>query len=111
MNWIRTAVALSALAFGAASAGDAINKTKTSTKTEKTTTTDPAGAFNSTTDSAKLEKDSKALKDGRTESSVESTAKHDAPGMKNDRESTTKTTTVKDANGKVIQGSHEQTIK
>jgi hypothetical protein len=67
------------------------------TKVESTTTTP------STTDTAKTDKTVKQKSDGSTSSTVEKTAKHDAPGTKNDKKTHTKSTTEKSPSGSVTK--------
>ncbi|MBK7862953.1 MAG: hypothetical protein IPJ65_30960 [Archangiaceae bacterium] len=77
-------------------------KKKTVTGEQKTTN-DPAGMNNSVTDTNTQKTEMKANDTGGHETDVEKTDQHDAPGMKNDKKTTTKSHVVRDANGKVIE--------
>jgi hypothetical protein len=79
-----------------------VGKDKSKMSSETTTTTDPGGAMNSTTDSAKTERSTEAMPSGHSKETVEKVKKHDAPGTKRDAKSHVKETTEKDSAGNVV---------
>lgn len=111
-------VAVSVFAFTSAFADDTktveTKKVTKSAKGKSTTTTevkavnDPDGLGNSTTDKVTAEKEVKSTATGGKEVTTETTREHDAPGMKNDGKTVTKSKVVRDANGNVIKADVEK---
>lgn len=102
MRKLILSAALASFAFVAvAHAGD--TTTTAHSKVEKKVKS--AGATDTTT----TEANTKALDNGGTEKTVETEAKHDESGMKNDRTVKTKHTVKRDAAGNVV--SDEKTAK
>ncbi|GEM_PF-3196980 len=106
-------VAVSMFAFTSALADDTrtvetkkvvkSGKGKSTVTTEVKAVNDPDGLGNSTTDKVTAEKEVKSTATGGKETTTETTRTHDAPGMKNDGKTTTKTKVVRDANGNIVK--------
>jgi hypothetical protein len=89
-----------------------VKKTKdgTAVTLEKKTVKDPAGLFNSTTDTD-TRSVSASASDAGTAVKTERVMAHDAPGMKHDREVVKSAEVVRDAKGKVVKEEVKTEVK
>lgn len=80
-----------------------VGKDKSMAKVESKTTHDPDGMMNSTTNSQKVQNETKKVPGGGTESITEKAVEHDAPGGKHDVDHKTKHKVTRDAAGNVTK--------
>jgi hypothetical protein len=86
------------------------NKDGSAVTLEKKTTKDPAGMFNSTTDTDTRSVAASAS-DAGTAVKTEHVMMHDAPGMKHDKQVTKSVEVVRDAKGNVIKEETKAEVK
>ncbi len=72
-------------------------------KVEKSSKSDPAGMNNSVSNTSSTDVDTHKNSDGTSTTTMTKDAKHDAPGMKNDKKMHSKEKITRDAAGNVVK--------